>query len=419
MEARARVLDAVRPLGTVSRPLLSALGSVLAEEIVSPIDLPPWDNSGMDGFAVRTADVKGASEERPRELRVVDDVAAGATPRLAVEPGTAIRVMTGAPVPGGAEGVIRVEHTDGGRGIGTEDAWVRIHSDQDAGRNIRTRGGDLRRGEVVLRAGTVLGAAELATAAGAGRSQLTVVRQPVVGVLASGDELVDVDRYDEVLARRRIVSTNGYSLAAQLAESGMEVRLLGIARDTPESLRSHLEGARGCDALVTSAGVSVGEHDHVRPVLGAMGLEAAFWRVRMRPGSPVAFGTVAALGGIPWFGLPGNPVSSMVTFELFVRPALLRMSGRTAIFLPNREVVFRGAYPARPGLTHFPRVRLQESGGETVATLTGDQGSGILTSMLGADALAVVPETRPGAAAGDRLTAIILGGRPLRESPGY
>jgi molybdopterin molybdotransferase len=417
--ARETILRGVAPLPPERRALADALGSVLAEDVVSPVDLPPWDNSAMDGFAARSADVLGASGEAPRTLRVVDDVPAGSFPSRPVGPGEAVRVMTGAPVPEGADGVVRVEHTDGGSGIGTAEGRVAVSSDLDAGRNVRRRGEDVRRGDVVLRAGTPLRAAEIGVAASLGRAELRVVRRPVVAVLASGDELVEVERFAEVLAGRKIVSSNGYALAAQLAESGMEARVLGIAADTRESLRERVEAARGCDALVTTAGVSVGEHDHVREVMEGFGTEVGFWRVRARPGSALAFGRVAGLGGIPWFGLPGNPVSTLVTFEVFVRPALLRMCGRRAVFPPVEPARLAAPLSARPGLTQFMRVRLDRADGGLTASLTGSQSSGVLTSMAAADGLLVVPESGGDFEAGDTLPVIVLGGAPLREEPGY
>jgi len=424
-QARAIIMDDAAPLPSEERPLLECLGYVLAEDVSSPVDLPLWDNSAMDGFAVRAGDVRGATADVPRELRVVDDVPAGSFPSRPVGPGEAARVMTGAPVPEGADGVIRVEHTDGGTGIGTPEARVQIFSDADAGRNVRSRGEDVRLGAVVLRAGTVLRAAELGVAASVGRARLNVVRRPRVAVLTSGDELVPVEGFGEVLAGRKIVSSNSYALAAQLAESGMEAVLLGIARDTRESLREHLERARGCDALVTSAGISVGEHDYVRELLEALGAEVRFWRVRARPGSALAYGRVAGLGGIPWFGLPGNPVSTMVGFEVFVRAALLRMSGRRAVFPPAIPVRLREEVSVKPGATHFLRVRLhREADGTWAASPTGSQSSGVLTSLAAADALLVVPEDQEPQEGGtfpvgSSLPAIILGGAPLREEPGY
>jgi molybdopterin molybdotransferase len=411
-EALRRIVAGMEPLGTETRPLLAALGSVLAEDVAAPVDLPPWDNSAMDGFAVRSADVAGASAGRPVVLRVVDDVPAGSFPARALERGEAARVMTGAPVPAGADGVVRVEHTDGGSAIGTPEGRVSILSDADAGKNVRPRGEDVRAGATVLRAGTVLRAPDLAVAASLGKARLAVHRRPLVAIATSGDELVDVDGYGEVLAGRKIVNSNSYALAAQLAESGIEARVLGIARDTREGLRALLEGARGCDALVTSAGVSVGEHDHVRAVMEELETRVEFWRVRIRPGSALAFGRAGALGGIPWFGLPGNPVSTMVTFELFVRPALLRMCGRERIYQPTVEAVLRDRIGARGELVHVPRLRLEREDGTTFARLTGAQGSGIATSMAAADALGIVPAGAQ-LEAGDAVRAIVLGGAPL------
>lgn len=411
-EALAAILRGVRALDAEERALLEALGSVLAEDVDSPVDLPPWDNSAMDGFAVRAEDVRGASGDAPRVLRVVDDVPAGHFASRPVGAGEAIRIMTGAPVPAGADGVVRVEHTDGGSGIGRAQGSVRIHSDADAGKNVRPRGEDVHAGDAVLRAGTVLRAPELAVAAAVGRARLRVIRRPVVAVLASGDELVPVEGFDEVRAGRRIVSTNSYALAAQLAECGVEARVLGIARDTPESLREHLERAAGCDALVTTAGISVGEHDYVVRTLREMRTEVEFWRVRIRPGSAMAFGHVGALGGIPWFGLPGNPVSTMVTFELFVRPALLRMCGRARIHLPAIDAVMRDSYSARGTMMHFPRVRLAREDGATSAHLTGSQGSGVGTSMAAADGLAIVPADTD-VLPGEDVRVVVLGGAPL------
>lgn len=414
-EALETILRGVAPLAAEERPLLDALGSVLAQDVASPVDLPPWDNSAMDGFAVRAADVRGASAHSPRVLRVVDDVPAGHFASRPVGPGQAIRIMTGAPVPEGADGVVRVEHTDGGSGIGTTEGAVRIHLDTDAGRNVRPRGEDVRTGDVVLRAGTVLRAPELAVAAAVGRARLSVIRRPVVAVLASGDELVPVEEFEQVRAGRRIVTTNSYALAAQLAESGLEARVLGIARDTPESLREHLRQAAGCDAVITTAGISMGEHDFVLRALRELETEIGFWRVRIRPGSAMAFGRVGALGGIPWFGLPGNPVSTMVTFELFVRPALLRMCGRARIHLPMIQAAMEEPYAARGEMTHFPRVRLaRRADGPARARLTGSQSSGVATSMAAADGLAIVP---PDTALqpGDAVRVILLGGAPLVE----
>jgi molybdopterin molybdotransferase len=419
----AAALDAVLAhadsLPAVHLPLTQAHGHVLAEEVVSPVDLPLWDNSAMDGFAVRGADLTGAAAGNPITLRVVDDVPAGARSGRTVGAGEAIRVMTGAPVPDGADTVVRVEHTDGGTGIGGPDAAVRILSDADARRHVRPRGEDVRAGDRLLEPGRLLGPAEIGVAASVGRARLRVVRRPVVAILTSGDELVDVDGFGRVVSGERIVSSSTYALAAQVREAGAEPRVLGIARDTPESVREHVLAARGADVLVTTAGVAVGEHDHMLRVLDGLGLRLAFWRVRMRPGSAFACGRLAELGGIPWFGLPGNPVSSMVVFELFVRPALLRMAGEADVFAP--VVPARPDFPLRaaPERAEFLRVRLHPAdAGEYRATLTGPQGSGILTSMVGADALLHLPPETQTRTDGS-LAAIVLGGRPLRAYPAY
>ncbi len=412
-EARERILNSVGPLAAEEVPLGRAGGRILAEDIVSPVDLPPWDNSAMDGFAVRSADVRGATAELPRTLRVVDDIPAGAFPSLPIGSGEAARIMTGAPVPEGADGVIRVEHTQ------AADTTVSILTDGDAGRNVRPRGGDVAAGDVVLRAGTRLGAAQSGLAAAVGRERLRVVRRPWVAVLASGDELVELDRFDEVLEGRRIVSSNSYSLAAALAEDGMLVRALGIAADDPAELRVRLEAAIGCDALITSAGVSVGEHDYLRSVLTEMGAELLFWRVRARPGSALACGRVPALGGVPWFGLPGNPVSTLVAYEVFVRPALLRMAGHGDVFRPTVTAAVGEACRASPAATHFLRARLERRGDDWRVIPFAAQSSAILSGMAAADALLVVPEGCGGWTAGERAPAVVLGGWPPAAEPGY
>jgi molybdopterin molybdotransferase len=417
-EAIRRVVAAVGPLGDEEVELLATRGRVLAEDLVSPIDLPLWTNSAMDGFAVCWDDVRGASDTSPVVLPVTEDVPAGSFPSHPLAARTAIRVMTGAPVPEGADTVIRVEHTDGGRGIGSADALVTIHSDQDGGRNLRRQGEEIRRGQIALRSGTILDPGAIGVCASMGRRRVRVVRSPVVALLTSGDELVEVEGYEEVLAGRKIVSSNSYSLRALLEEIGCRVVDLGIAADSPESLRDALRGAAGCDAVVTSAGISVGEHDYVRQVLRELDTEVLLWRVKMRPGSPFAFGSIGALGGIPWFGLPGNPVSSMVTFELFARPALLRMSGRREVFRRTVAARFEGIYDMPPGLTNLARVTLDAGeSGLLVARLTGPQGSGILRSVAAADGLMVIREDRGGARTGDELPVIPFASYLLSAEP--
>jgi molybdopterin molybdotransferase len=401
-EASARILEHIAPLSTEPVALLEALDRVLAEPVRAPMTLPAWDNSAMDGYAVRASDIDAATPERPVRLRVLETVAAGAFPTQPVGDGEAIRIMTGAPLPSGADTVVRVEDTDGG----TSDVLVR--DARDARRNIRPRGEDFHEGDDVVAAGTVLGAAQLGVLASVGRAAVDVYRRPRVAILGSGDELVDLDRFSEVLAGRKIVSSNGYTLHALVRDAGGEPVNLGISPDDPVSLRDHLARAAGCDLLVTSAGVSVGEFDYTREVIAALGAEMKFWRVRMRPGAPLGFGVLA---GMPWVGLPGNPVSTMVTFELFVRPMIRRMQGHTRLFRRPVEVVLEEPVSIGARLTHFLRcIVTTRDDGVVTARLTGPQGSGILTSMARANALLIVPEDRPRASAGDRLRALPLGG---------
>jgi molybdopterin molybdotransferase len=401
-EAAERISGAVHALGVERVPLREALGRVLAEDVVSPITLPHWTNSAMDGYAVRGEDVRGAREGAPVELPVIESVAAGAFPARALAPGEATRIMTGAPLPEGADTVVRVEDTDGGL------ARVRILRDRDAGKNFRLRGEDLTAGSVALPCGIPVGAAQLGILASIGAAEVAVHRRPRVAILGSGDELVDLDRFGEVLAGQKIVSSNGYTLEALVTLNGGEPIGLGHAADTPGAMRDILARAvaAGPDLIISSAGVSVGEFDYTRSALEELGAELDFWKVRMRPGAPVGFGTVR---GIPWIGLPGNPVSAMVTFELFARPAMRRMLGHTRLHRRPVRVVLEEEVSIGAALTHFYRaiVSTREDGVLT-ARLTGPQGSGILTSMSLANALLVVPEDRRTVAAGEHLSALLL-----------
>ncbi len=396
-EAAQQILAHIGPLQLERLPLREALDRVLAEAVVSPIDLPPWDNSAMDGYAVRAADVGPGSD-----LRVVETVAAGQLPQRALGPGEATRIFTGAPLPAGADTVIRQEDTEPADGT-----RVRMTNARDAGKNVRRRGEDIRRGATVLEAGTVLGPAQLGVLASIAHAMPLVHRAPQVAFLGSGDEIVDVDRRDEILAGTKIASSNSYTLHASIRRAGGVPVELGVARDTKESLREHFARAAGADLLVTTAGVSVGEHDLVRTVLTELGAEMKLWRIRMRPGAPLGFGL---LDGMPWLGLPGNPVSTMCTFELFVRPTIRRMLGHTRPFRRTVPVVVADPITLGPKLRHFLRavVAPRASDGALEARLTGPQGSGILTSMARANALLIVPEDRPTVAVGEVLSALLL-----------
>jgi molybdopterin molybdotransferase len=398
-DAARRILAEVHRQPALRVPLDDALDSVLAEDLVSPLDIPPWANSAMDGYAVRGEDVAGASQERPVRLRVVEHIPAGAFPTRTVGPGESARIFTGAPVPAGADTVVRQEDTD----LGAER--VTIVSDRDRGSNVRAAGEDIQRGATVLQAGTVLGAAQLGVLASMAVAHPLAFRRPRVAILGGGDEIVDVDRPEEILSGRKIASSNTHTLLAMVRKAGGEPVNLGIARDTPESLREHLGRALDCDLLVTSAGISVGEHDYVRAVLDELGGEQRFWRIRMRPGAPVGFGQV---GGIPWIGLPGNPVSTMVTFELFVRPAIRKMSGHALPFRRSMPAMLAEPISLTPKLQHFLRGIVTFGPSGASARLTGPQGSGLLTSMARGNALLVIPEGQLETPAGAQIQAILL-----------
>jgi molybdopterin molybdotransferase len=409
-EAARRIVDEVRRQPPLRIPLDDALEAVLAQDVVSPLDIPAWTNSAMDGYAARGGDVRGASEERPVRLRVIEHLPAGHFPTRALGPGECARIFTGAPLPEGADTVIRQEDTDGGA------ETVTITRDRDVGVNFRRAGEDIRRDTTVLRAGTELGPAHLGVLASLAVANPLVYRQPRVAILGSGDEIVDVDQPEEILSGRKIASSNTYTLKALVRRTGAEPVNLGIARDTPGSLRDHLRSAYGCDLLVTTAGISVGEHDYLRTVLEELGAEQRFWKLRMRPGAPVGFGI---LNGIPWIGLPGNPVSTMVTFELFVRPAIRKMSGHDLPF--RRSVPVRLAEPVslKPRLQHFLRAVVTEGPDGPQARLTGPQGSGILTSMVAANALLVMPEGQFETPAGAEVQALRLDDPIHQAEPGF
>ena len=409
-DAARRILLDVRRQPALRVPLDDALDSVLAEPIVAPLDIPAWTNSAMDGYAARGADVRGASDTRPVRLRVVEQLPAGSFPTRPLGPGEVARIFTGAPLPEGADTVIRQEDTDYG------GETVTIVRDRDIGVNIRRVGEDIRKGSTVLAPGAELGPAQLGVLASLAVAHPMVYRRPRVAILGSGDEIVDVDQPEEILSGRKIASSNTHTLVALVRRAGGEPVNLGIARDTPESLREHLRRALDCDLLVTTAGISVGEHDYVRAVLDELGAEQRFWRLRMRPGAPVGFGLV---GEIPWIGLPGNPVSTMVTFELFVRPAIRQMSGRALPFRRSAPVRVAEPISLKPKLQHFLRAVVTEGPAGPEARLTGPQGSGILTSMVLANALLVIPEGQFETPSGATVPALRLDDPAHQTEPGF
>ena len=407
-EAARLIVSHVQPLPAERRTLRDALDLVSAEPVISPIDLPPWDNSAMDGYACRATDARAGAV-----LRVVESVAAGEQPARAIGPGEAARVFTGAPIPPGADGVIRQEDVD----AGTDR--VTIRDARDAGRNVRPRAEDIKAGQTVLAAGVTLGPAQLGVLASIAHEPVAVHRPPIVAFVASGDEIVGLDRREDILAGRRIATSNSYTLFGMIEETRGVPYDLGLAADRRDALRVAFERAvkSGVDLLLTTAGVSVGEHDLVRSVLVEMGCEMKLWRVRIRPGGPLGFGM---LGDLPWIGLPGNPVSTMVTFELFVRPAIRRLLGHARPYRRPIPVVVEERITLGPRLRHFLRVTVQRrEDGSLGARLTGPQGSGLLTSMARADALLIVPEDRAEVNAGEALPALFLDFPRHTEQPEY
>lgn len=399
-EACDAILREMRPLAAEEVSIEDALGRILAEAVRSPLALPPWDNASMDGYALRAGDISGASAAKPAVLHVVGTIAAGGTPERPVGDREAIRIMTGAPVPRGADSVVRVEDTDGG------EADVRVLSDRDAGRNVRPRGEDIAAGAIAAERGEELHPGHIGFLAAVGRARVSVVRRPRVAVLASGDELVDVGGFDEVMAGKRIVSSNTYSLTAAARAAGADVLSLGVVPDDPAVLREKIARCE-CDLLLTTGGVSVGAFDHTRMVITELGGETAhrFWRVRIRPGAPIGFGIVR---GRPWLGLPGNPVSALVTFELFARPAIRRLGGHALVHRRAVEVRVDEPITLAAPLTHFLRAVVTAGPQGYTARVTGPQGSGLMSSMARANALLIVPPDRQQVDAGEVVDALLL-----------
>ena len=396
-EALARVLAAFRPLPSEHVPVLETLGRVLAEDIYADMDIPPLTNTAMDCYAVQAADTVGASAEHPVRLRIVHDLAAGYTTSMAVTPGTAIRIMTGAPIPPGADAVVEFEDTEQDR------EWVSIFKGVSAGKNVRQAGEDVKKGQLILPRGTEIRPQEVGMLAALGHKEALVHRRPRVAILATGDEVIEIDAPWQP---GKIRNANSYSNAAQVAHYGGVPVLLGIARDDVAELTDRIRAGleQAVDLFLTSGGVSIGDFDVVKTVLAAEG-EMGFWRVRMKPGKPLAFGHIQ---GVPLLGLPGNPVSAMVSFELFARPAILKMLGKTHLEKPTVEATLLDEVKRKDNRRHYLRVVLEERNGEYFARLTGDQGSGILLSMVRAQGLAIIPEDTNHLPAGERVSVIML-----------
>lgn len=406
-DALARVLSAATPLGVERVPVLQSLGRALAEEVVAEAALPPWTNSAMDGYAVRAHDVQGASAESPVTLRVVGRVRAGDAPGRPVDDGEAVRIMTGAPIPTGADSVVRVEDTDRER----EEGLVRVLDARDAGHNLRPAGQDMRRGERLLERGHSITPGTIGVLAAAGRGMVGVHRPATAAILTTGDELRGPERFDDVRAGTGVPNSNGPMVAAMVTAAGAHPIDVGNSTDDAQDLRARIERASEADVLVTIGGASMGEADLVKRTLDAMGYRPAFWRVRMRPGSPLGFGWLTRGSRLqPTFTLPGNPTSAFVTFEVFVRPFLRRLAGHAHIARPR--VVCRAAEVIRAPakLTYFLRVAVDGGGGELTARLTGPQGSGLVSGLARAGGLAVIDENVPEIPAGGEVLVMLIGG---------
>ena len=396
-DAQKSILELIRPMGREKVGLLQGLGRVLAEDVHSPRPVPPWNNSAMDGYALRSEDTRHATRYAPKKLKVIEEIQAGVMATRKIGPGESIRIMTGAPMPDGADAVVLIEETKR-----ISDDEVKIFLDVQRGEAIRRAGEDARAGEMVLEQGTILGPASIGMLANVGRPRVSVYQKPKVAILATGEELVELG---DALGAGQIFNSNSYALAAQVLESGGEPVLLGIARDDAEDLRCHINDGLSADLMVTSGGVSVGDFDLVKSTLGGLGNEMRFWRVRMKPGKPMAFGM---LNGKPVFGLPGNPVSTMVSFELFVRPALRKMQGKKKLFRPMLEARLLHPLAKSPERRHYVRSIVYRSQEEWVVQAIEAQGSNILHSMVRANGLIVFPEFQTEFTAGSRVQVILL-----------
>lgn len=395
-EAKTKVLAECSFLPAEYVSLDAALGRVLAESLAANNSLPPFSNSGMDGFAVRAADAVEADVNSPIILKVTDIIPAGHVSSTVIGPGEAAKIMTGAPMPEGADSVIQSEHTED---LGAE---VKILQSVKLGKNVRRAGEDVASGEVVLAAGAELGPAEIGLVASLGYGRVKVHRLPRVAIISTGSELVEVDA---PLTPGKIRNSNSYALRAMCQQLGVEADLLGIVPDDYEATRRIIERGLGYDVLLTSGGVSVGDFDFVKNVQDELGVERRLWGVSMKPGKPMAFGV---RGETLVFGLPGNPVSAMVSFLLFVRPALLRLMGHRKASPPIYRAIMVENVAASDSRTYVVRVRAWREDGMWHVSSTGPQGSGMLRSMVGANGLAFVPGGPQGVRAGDEVDFLLL-----------
>ena len=406
-EALTQIISSFTTLDHEEKSILECLGQILAEDVTSPLDLPPLSNSGMDGYAVIWDDIAHSSQQNPTRLDVIGIVPAGQVSNQTVTPGSAIRIMTGAPVPNGADTVIPFEETDElerrNAGHGLDD--ININTSLPRGSNIRPSGEDVKQNELVLKSGTLIRPSEISVLASLGLPTIKVIRRPLVSILATGDELVQVDGN---LIPGKIYDSNSAGIAASILSAGGIPRILGIAQDTVESLNDKLEGIQGSDLVITSAGVSKGDYDVVKDVLNDKG-NINFWSVRMRPAKPLAFGHLNHEDTlIPMLGLPGNPVSALVAFEMFARPAIRQMLGLTTLDRPVVEGILTNPIFNADERRVYARVEVTRNNGTYYASPTGPQGSNILTSMSKANGLAICPDDEPSRNVGDKVNIIML-----------
>ena len=378
-EALDKILSKIQFKGVEKIPLDQALGRVMAEDVVSRINTPPLDNSAMDGYALIAGDIQSATPENPVKLEMVEEIAAGYTAKGTLKPGQTMRIMTGAPIPPGADAVLMQEDTqkDGDSILCLDRA--------DVEENIRRAGEDIKIGESVLKKGTTLSPAHIGMLAVIGRSQIAVSQRPTVSILSTGDEILELD---ETPQGPQIFNSNGHMLAAQIKSAGGIPVYLGIAKDTEKDLMEKFEWALKADIVVSSGGVSVGDYDLVKSSLQKMGQDMLFWKVAMKPGKPLAFGRI---GKTPIFGLPGNPVSSFVSFEQFVRPSLRKVLGCSDLSHKTVQAKLTRTINKKPGRLHFLSSIVSWTDGEYTVTPAGEQGSGILKSAANANGLLIFP----------------------------
>lgn len=401
-EAWAAIMGQVERLPTEWVPLSRAVGRVLAESVCADIDLPPFDNSAVDGYAVRAQDTQGANRSNPARLRTLEEIPAGAPALQRVEEGTAARVMTGGPLPAGADAMVMIEDT-----ARPEAGWVEIREEARAEQHVRRRGEDLQRGDAAVEAGTLLRPAEIGMLATFGVTSVPVYRQARVAILTTGDEVVD-PMVGEVPPPGHIRNSNRYLLGALVQEAGAVFHSHTHVRDdleaTVAAFRLLSEPEAGVDVILTAGGVSVGDRDYVKPALERLG-RLDLWRVAMKPGKPLAFGRI---GEARFFGLPGNPVSATVTFELFVRPALWKMAGRTELERLRVRATLTHAIEHVSGRREYVRAITRSEQGRFFTTPTGAQGSGILSSLTAANSLLIVPTEVEALEAGEEVEVIML-----------